>query len=47
MMTLNFRISHQEIGGSLVMPFKPLKIVIRSRKGCNGPVLAVEGYEPT
>ena len=38
---------HQEIGGFLVMPFKPLKIVIRSRKGYNGPALTVEGYEPT
>ena len=38
---------HQEIGGLLVMPFKSPKIVIRSRKGYNGPVLAVKGYEPT
>jgi len=40
-------LEHQEIGGLLVMPFKSPKIVIRSWEGCDGPVLAVKGYEPT
>ena len=38
---------HQEIGELLIMPFKPLKFIIRSHNGCKGLVFATGDYEPT
>ena len=38
---------HQEISELLIIPFKPLKIVIMSREDYNGLVPAVGVYEPT
>ena len=38
---------HQEIGELLIMPFKPLKFIIRSHNSCKGLVFATGDYEPT